>query len=321
MDQFFNPEIFSEFALGLIDWVLMNVFVLANLVQVLVIIAGFVFAWAATPDVQKKHLNWLTQRNKHLIPGTLRNVTHTLIFSALWLLIICFSMLVAAGFDWPNNLLNVAVSLLAAWVVIRFTATLVRHPFLAKTIAITAWTLAALNILNLLIPTLNLLDSLVFNVGLLNISLLTLIKGFIYLAVFLWAATLISRIIEVRLYKSSSLTPSMRVLTGKLIRIVLVTCAFFLAISSVGIDLTVFAVFGGALGVGLGFGLQKVVSNFVSGIILLLDKSIKPGDIISVGNTYGWVNSLNARYVSLDTPDGIEHLIPNEDLIVQRVEN
>ena len=104
-------------------------------------------------------------------------------------------------------------------------------------------------------------------------------------------------------------------------RIILITIAFFMAISSVGIDLTVFTVFGGALGVGLGFGLQKVVSNFVSGIILLLDKSIKPGDVISVGDTYGWVKSLNARYVSLDTRDGIEHLIPNEDLIVQSVEN
>ena len=72
---------------------------------------------------------------------------------------------------------------------------------------------------------------------------------------------------------------------------------------------------------GLGFGLQKVVSNFISGIILLLDKSIKPGDVISIGDTYGWVKSLNARYVSLDTRDGIEHLIPNEELIINKVEN
>ncbi|MEJ2761554.1 MAG: mechanosensitive ion channel [Gammaproteobacteria bacterium] len=121
--------------------------------------------------------------------------------------------------------------------------------------------------------------------------------------------------------RSETLTPSIGVLISKLVRISLIIGGFLLAISSVGINLTVFTVFGGALGVGLGFGLQKVVSNFISGIILLLDKSIKPGDVISIGDTYGWVNSLNARYVSLDTIDGKEHLIPNEELIIQRVEN
>ena len=137
----------------------------------------------------------------------------------------------------------------------------------------------------------------------------------------LGAALLISRLIENSLKSSISLSPSMVVLSGKLVRITLVTAAFLVAISTVGIDLSIFTFFGGALGVGLGFGLQKVVSNFISGIILLMDKSIKPGDVISIGNTYGWVNSLNARYVSLDTRDGIEHLIPNEELIITRVEN
>ena len=89
----------------------------------------------------------------------------------------------------------------------------------------------------------------------------------------------------------------------------------------VGIDLTALAVFTRALGVGLGFGLQKVVSNFVSGIILLMEKSVKPGDVIAVDDSYGWVQSLGARYVSVLTRDGIEHIIPNEDFITQKVEN
>lgn len=85
--------------------------------------------------------------------------------------------------------------------------------------------------------------------------------------------------------------------------------------------MTAFTVFSGAIGVGVGFGLQKIVSNLISGVILLIDKSIKPGDVISVGDEYGWVNSLGARYVSVVTRDGTEHLIPNEELITQRVEN
>jgi small-conductance mechanosensitive channel len=103
--------------------------------------------------------------------------------------------------------------------------------------------------------------------------------------------------------------------------VTLITLAIVAAVGSVGIDLTGFAVFTGALGVGIGFGLQKVVSNLVSGVILLLDRSVKPGDVIAIGDTYGWVNSMGARFVALVTRDGIEHLIPNEDLITQRVEN
>ena len=110
-------------------------------------------------------------------------------------------------------------------------------------------------------------------------------------------------------------------LFAKLLKIALIIVAGLVAIESVGIDLTAFAVFGGALGVGIGFGLQKIVSNFVSGIILLLDKSIKPGDTIGVSGTFGWIKSLGARYVSVITRDGIEHLIPNEELITTRVEN
>jgi small-conductance mechanosensitive channel len=102
---------------------------------------------------------------------------------------------------------------------------------------------------------------------------------------------------------------------------VLVGLAVLIAIRSVGIDLTGLAVVGGALGLGVGFGLQKVVSNLISGVILLIDKSIKPGDVIAVSGTYGWVTALGGRYVSVVTRDGVEHLIPNETLISERVEN
>lgn len=113
----------------------------------------------------------------------------------------------------------------------------------------------------------------------------------------------------------------MRVLSIKILNIALITIAILITISAAGIDLTALAVFGGALGVGLGFGLQKIFSNLVSGFILLMDRSIKPGDVIAIGQTYGWINHLNARYVSVITRDGIEHLIPNEVLITERVEN
>ena len=117
------------------------------------------------------------------------------------------------------------------------------------------------------------------------------------------------------------MTPSIQVLIGKLIRLLLITFAILIALSTVGIDFSALAFFSGAVGVGLGFGLQKIVSNLVSGIILLADKSIKPGDVISVGDSFGWVSSMGARYTSIVTRDGREFLIPNEDFVTQRVIN
>jgi len=137
----------------------------------------------------------------------------------------------------------------------------------------------------------------------------------------LWAATATSNFLDRRVQHVSGLTPSIQVLAGKLIRIGVMTAAIVIVLSASGIDLSVLAVFTGAIGVGVGLGLQKIVSNFVCGIILLADKSIKPGDVISVGDHFGWVAHMGARYTSVDLKDGRELLMPNEDLVTQRVIN
>jgi small-conductance mechanosensitive channel len=157
--------------------------------------------------------------------------------------------------------------------------------------------------------------------GDLRLSALTLIKGLLTFAILIWVAIVASRVMEQRIARVAGLTPSVRVLFAQILKIVLVTIAVVAALGAIGIDLTAFAVFTGALGVGIGLGLQKVVSNLFSGILLLLDRSVKPGDVIALGGSYGWINYMGARYVSLITRDGIEHLIPNEQLITERVEN
>tara|TARA_R100001086_G_scaffold135798_4_gene70720 strand:- start:23 stop:1033 length:1011 start_codon:yes stop_codon:yes gene_type:complete len=217
--------------------------------------------------------------------------------------------------------MEAAVSLLTAWAVIRLASGLIRNPFWARAIAVTAWTIAALNLLGLLDPAMRTLDDMALNLGEFRLSVLGLIKAVLLSALFLYLASVTSRIAETRINASDSLTPSMRVLFGKFARVFLYALAIALALESVGINLAVFAVFGGALGLGIGFGLQKVVSNLMSGVILLMDRSVKPGDVIAVGDTFGWINTLGARYVSVITRDGTEHLIPNEELISQRVEN
>jgi small-conductance mechanosensitive channel len=188
-------------------------------------------------------------------------------------------------------------------------------------IAVLAWVVAALNIVHLLGPALDLLDSVALQAGGLRVSLLTVVRGVLSLAVLLWAATLGPNLFERRITRVPEITPRAQVLLGKLTKTTLVTLAVVLSLTSIGVDFSTFALFTGALGVGVGLGLQRTVSNLFSGIVLLLDKSIKPGDVIEVGGTYGWVSSLGARYVSVETRDGTEFLIPNEDIITHQVIN
>jgi small-conductance mechanosensitive channel len=155
----------------------------------------------------------------------------------------------------------------------------------------------------------------------LRLSALLLLKTMVLLLLALWAAVALSDFLDKRVHGVSDLTPSLQVLIGKFVRLALITLAVLVVLSSAGIDFSALAIFSGAVGVGVGLGLQKIVSNFVSGIILLSDKSIKPGDVITVGDSYGWVSAMNARCVSVATRDGREVLIPNEDLVTEKVIN
>ena len=198
---------------------------------------------------------------------------------------------------------------------------LLKERFWAQSVAAVAYLITGLFGLNLVDDSIQLLDGMQFNLGSLEISAWKILAGIIAFALTLWIGMAIARIAETQIQLIPRLSATLKVLIAKIVRIVLITVAVITAIGSIGIDLSAFAFLGGAIGIGLGFGLQKVVSNFVSGIILLLDNSIKPGDVIEIEGTYGWINNLRARYASVITRDGTEHLIPNEDLITQRVIN
>ena len=220
-----------------------------------------------------------------------------------------------------SHLILIAANLVAAWVIVSITSRFIRNRLVARIVAGGAWLVAALNILNLAQIAIAVLDAAALNIGHFRVSLLLLLKAGLVLTILFWLASAASAASERRLSKIEDMSPSMRVLTGKLMRIGLFGLAVLIGLQSIGIDLTGLTIFSGAVGLGLGFGLQKVVSNLVSGIILLVDRSIKPGDVISLGETFGWINRLNARYVSVVTRDGREFLIPNEDLVTSQVIN
>lgn len=243
-------------------------------------------------------------------------IAPAIIFTLLWI-----GTLIASAAELPVTILNIASKLLTAWVVIRLTSALLRYPAWSRIVAVIAWTIAALSITGMLEPVTHLLDDIAFEIGSFRLSLLGLIKGGISLLLLLWLANSLSRLLDNRIRTFPNITPSVQVLLSKIVRILLIALAVLIGLDSLGIDLTALTVFGGAIGLGLGFGLQKVVSNLISGLILLLDRSVKPGDVIEVAGTFGWVNSLGARYVSVLTRDGFEHLIPNEHLITEKVVN
>lgn len=258
-------------------------------------------------------------------PGVLRMIV-ALMRRTSWLVLAAFLLVALAimrEVTWPSRsyLIYIALTLVLAWVVAAVAARIVRNRVVARLIAILAWSYAATLILGVDDAVASFLDALALQVGEYRISLLIVAKTLVMLSVTLWLAVMAGNFIEERVRLSEELAPSIKVLIGKVARIGLVVLAGFWVLSAIGIDLTALTVFSGAIGVGVGFGLQKVVSNFTSGIIILLDKSIKPGDTISLGDTFGWIRELRARFVSVITRDGREYLIPNEDFVTNRVIN
>ena len=220
-----------------------------------------------------------------------------------------------------QELIRPFTSAAGAWATYRMISGFIKSRAWLRLIAVLAFSLAALHSFGLLETTVDLLNLLAFNVGDRRISILDILNGGVILLVLLWISSLLGSSGEKKIKKLPHLPPSLQVLLTKILRVILVFVSFAIALSTIGLDLSSFAILGGAIGVGIGFGLQKVVSNLVSGLILLLDRSIKPGDVIEIEGTYGWINSLRARYASVITRDGKEHLIPNEDLITNRVIN
>ncbi|MBS4099002.1 MAG: mechanosensitive ion channel [Sulfuricella sp.] len=227
------------------------------------------------------------------------------------------------------NLLNIAVPLLGALALIRLAVYLLRHAFapsgwlhtFERFITWTIWLGLTLHLTGFLPEILDVLDDLAFHLGKQRISVLMILAGGLSVLVTLLIALWLGRALEARLMRAETLDMNLRVVLTKVSRAVLILLAVLIALPAVGIDLTVLSVFGGALGVGLGFGLQKIASNYVSGFIILLDHSIHPGDILTVENRQGAVSRLTGRYMVLKSQDGTEAIIPNDTLITSTVIN
>ncbi|MBR1226884.1 mechanosensitive ion channel [Bradyrhizobium sp. AUGA SZCCT0176] len=262
------------------------------------------------------------------LPLPLRHFARVLVFSAstaVFAVLMIAARITMYHSTWPSRsyLLAVCAKLALAWLVIRLVTSVIRNEFIVRLVSLSAWLVAALSVVGQLQPTLDLLDSDAASIvlGGLRLTPLVLIKLGALLIVALWLTNIASNFVESRITRSADLTPSIQVLLVKMIRMGLMVLAIIIALSAVGINLSALAVFSGAVGVGIGIGLQKIVANFISGIILLADKSVKPGDLVTIGDSSGRISAMKTRYISVAAGDGREFLIPNEDLVTQKVVN
>jgi small-conductance mechanosensitive channel len=252
-----------------------------------------------------------------------------LVFPLAALLLVLAGDLVLRLLGYDAALLEVVAKLLFALAVIRMLVYVLRVGFSQgpalkaweKIISTVVWGVAALHLVGWLPAVIDTMDKLAVKAGDTDISLLMVVTLVLLSALYLLLAFWLSGLVEQRLKASPHVNASMRVGLSKVVKFSLVTLAILMALTEAGLNLASFAVFGGAIGIGLGFGLQKIVSNFISGFILLGDRSIRPGDVITVGDNYGWVKELRARYIVVRNRDGVETLIPNENLVTTDVIN
>ena len=295
----------------------------AALWQVVIIVSACVVAWVINGALRAYVMRHAPENWKLAIGGINR-----VLFPLSTLVIVLIGKLILANWQ-HTSLLHLASTLLFAMAIIRLIVYSIRYIIapggwlktLEHSIASVIWLILATYLSGVLPQLLQLLEDIKFNIGKNSLNLLQIFQALLTIVITIFIALWISRMLENRLMRADHVNVNLRVVLTKILRIFLLFIAILIALSTVGLDITLLSVFGGALGVGLGFGLQRIASNYVSGFIILLDKSMQIGDVITVETHYGVVSDLRTRYLVLRKLDGTEVIIPNEMLIINPVIN
>ncbi|MCK8824038.1 mechanosensitive ion channel [Fuchsiella alkaliacetigena] len=281
----------------------------------------FLLAW-----LLNKKSKSLVKNNLSKIPGLkmyrARKLAEEVLMPFLWWLFTWSYFLLGTPLGLPTILTAIAGNLLNAWLLIRVISILLPgESLMVKGLSYFVWTVAFLNIIGLYSPVVEMLDNIVLTGGNINLSLLDIISGLLIFILLFWLSGQLHSVLKKQIQFKTTFTPSVKLLLYKTTRVLLITLAVLITLSSLGVELSTFAFLGGAIGVGIGFGLQKIVSNYVSGIIILLDRSVKPGDVIEIDDVFGRIRAQETRFVSMITLAGKEYLIPNEKFITEQVIN
>jgi small-conductance mechanosensitive channel len=291
--------------------------------QILVIISSLFGAWSVSGLV-KAYVMRNAPENWKIGIGGINRVLFPI--SSLVLMHIGSYMLA----NWQSvSLIALSIKLLWAMAAIRLAVYALRYIFapggwvrtMESVISKTIWVVLALHLIGVWQDILNFLEGVGFTIGKTNINVLMVTQALLTVLITLFITLSISRMLENRLMRSEHLKMNVRVVLSKLIRTTLSLVAILMALSAVGFDITLLSVFGGALGVGLGFGLQKIASNYVSGFIILLDDSLHIGDVVTVDTHYGVVTELRFRYMVIRKLDATEVIIPHDTVMTTAVTN
>jgi small-conductance mechanosensitive channel len=293
-----------------------------GLILAAALVAGaLVGAWLVGRLIGARLEAWVADQAPNISGGFAGRLCSITRYFAATVLLAAFSGLLPMLGPSGRILLIAALGLAVSLLVFQLLRGLRLGPVLTTLLAVGFGVALVAGRLGGLDPLVDGLDRAAITFGKTRLSLLDLLN-FTLIAGLLFAAVRVTmRVINRSIGDVQALDLSQRVLFQKLASIAVVAVAFFVGIDVLGIDLTALAVFSGAFGLAVGFGFQKTFGNLISGLILLMDRSIKPGDVIVVGDTFGWVNKIGVRYVSVLTRDGKEHLIPNETLMTEPVEN
>ncbi|MBI1238838.1 MAG: mechanosensitive ion channel [Alphaproteobacteria bacterium] len=244
----------------------------------------------------------------------------------LYLTLTVFRLLVGS-LDLPTDIIDAAISLMTAWILVRLVTLVIRSAFWSSVAFYLVWPIAVLDILGIMDDVIAQMRSLAIPLGenadgkAIDISLFDVVRTLIYFGLLFWAASTAGRLIEEQIQRIEELNPSVKALFAKLLRVALPVIALLVALQIVGFNLATLAVFSGAVGLGIGLGLQRTIGNFIAGFTLIADRSIAPGDVIEIDDTFGWVTAMEGRYVAIRTRDGTEHLVPNERFMSEGVVN
>ena len=298
-----------------------------GLVQIVAIGVSFLIAWL------------LARKLHHDFDKSMERVkTHTRIFKLIpaqfsqlfgylfWLLLMWFSMVLLIKFTMPIALLHMTLNLVGALIIIRFASFYIKSIFWSRFVYVVCLVGIFLRIFKLWEPTVTLLNSMTIELGKISISVWGLIEAIIIFLLLYAIASEINRFVAHWLMTSTKLTSSDRTLLLRVIRAATVAVVILISLGAAGIHMTAIAVTGGAIGLGIGVGLQKIGSNLISGIMLLISKPIRQGDVITFegsfgGISQGWITQMGLNYVQVATRNGSLQLIPNEVFVSQKIEN
>jgi len=327
IDDLIGAQGFSQRIVDLIEWSRDQLASVDTLIQLAIILVSLAPAAIFGPQIRKLISSQIAPRAPY---GVLRRAANAFahIATPIALYIIWQSAaIVLDAAQISNGLVNAGVSLLAAWIVLRLVTLIIRSAFWSRVAFFLVWPIAALDATGLLDDAIRYLNGVSIPIGEtaagepLQFSALDVVRVIFIFSALFWVMSVINRFLKSQISAVDELTPSLQALLIKILDVLMPTAAFLIALQMVGFNFTALAIFGGAIGLGIGLGLQRTISNFFAGFTLIADKSIKPGDVVEVGSTFGWVTEMNARYVTIKTRDGKAHLMPNDRFIEEGVIN